>query len=33
MTAFSANGYNTRDLITINDSEYGSFATGEMITK
>ena len=33
MTAFSANGYNTRDLITINDSEYGSFALGEMITK
>lgn len=33
MTAFTANGYNTRDLITINDSEYGSFATGEMITK
>lgn len=33
MTAFANNGYNTRDLITINDSEYGSFAIGEMITK
>lgn len=32
MAIFTAKGYNTRDLITVNDMEFGSFAIGENIT-
>jgi hypothetical protein len=31
MDSFTANGYNTRDLIPVNDMEYGSFAIGIVI--
>ena len=32
MDLFTGNGYNTRDLIPVNDMEYGSFAIGEAIS-